>query len=353
MRMIAAAMGGATDGAIGRRAALAGLATLAACTPRIAAPGPPNGPPLDAGDALVMADGARLPLGAWLPEEVQARGAILGLHGFNDYRHAFALIAPLLTAAGWALYAYDQRGFGAAPHPGIWPGHAALAADAATASRLIRARHPGLPLVLLGESMGAAVLLVAATSSDPPPAEAYVLSAPAVWGGETMGELGRWLLDLAAHTVPALGIVGGSPFIRASDNEVALRAMGRDPLVRKTTRVDAVYGLVALMDAALAAAARFSAPGLFLYGEQDDLVPERAIAAMAARLPGLGSGRQRVVIYPDGYHLLLRDSIRDRVAADILAWLAHPAAPLPSEGGRVGTRLPPQAASVIPAGTDP
>ncbi len=296
-----------------------------------------------------MPDGARLPLRSWLPEG-PARGAILALHGFNDHSRAWRLSAPLFTAAGWAVHAYDQRGFGAGPHPGIWPGHDALAADATAAARLIRARHPGLPLVLLGESMGAAVLLVAATAADPPPADAYVLSAPAVWGGETMGRIGRWFLDLAAHTVPALGIVGGSPFIRASDNEAALREMGRDPLVLKSTRVDAVHGLVALMDAALAAAARLEAPALFLYGEKDDLVPERAIAAMAARLPGLASGRQRGVIYPDGYHLLLRDSIRARVAADILAWLADPRAALPSEAAR---GLPPRAASAIGAGTDP
>jgi alpha-beta hydrolase superfamily lysophospholipase len=165
-----------------------------------------------------------------------------------------------------------------------------------------------------------------------------------------MGEIGRWFLNLAAHTVPALSIIGGSPFIRASDNEAALREMGRDPLVLKSTRVDAVYGLVQLMDAALAAAARFDAPALFLYGEKDDLVPARAIAALAARLPGLASGHQRGVIYPDGYHLLLRDSIRARVAADILAWLADPRAVLPSEaaGG-----LPPRPASAIRADEDP
>lgn len=327
-----------------------GLAGLAACTPRIAGLGPPNGPARDDGDALVMADGAVLPLESWLPEG-PPQGVILALHGFNDYRRAWTLAAPLFTGVGWAVHAYDQRGFGAGPHPGIWPGHEAMAADATQASRLIRARHPGVPLVLLGESMGGAVLLVAATSPDPPSADAYVLSAPAVWGGETMGAFGRFFLDLAAHTVPALGIVGGSPYIRASDNEAALRAMGRDPLVRKSTRVDAVHGLVGLMDAALAAAARFDAPALFLYGEEDDLVPERAIEAMRARLPGLSSGRQRMIVYPDGYHLLLRDSIRTRVAGDILAWLADPARP--ADAARTAARLPPRAASAIGAGTDP
>lgn len=267
-----------------------------------------------------MPDGARLPLSVW-PAVGAPRGALLALHGFNDYRRAFEIPAPLFTEAGWSLYAYDQRGFGAAPHPGIWPGHEALAADARHAARLIRARAPGLPLVLLGESMGAAVLILAGASDDPPDADGYVLSAPAVWGGETMGTVGRALLSALAHTVPALGFANTSPFHRASDNEAALIAMGRDPLVLKTTRVDAIYGLVQLMDAALDASARFSHRALVLYGERDDLVPKRAIRALADRLPGLADGHQRIVFFAEGYHLLLRDMIREQVAGEVIAWL--------------------------------
>lgn len=300
-----------------RRALLAGLA--AGCAPRLMPAGPAIAPPRDDGEALVMEDGARLPVTSWLPAG-EVRGAVLALHGFNDYSGAFAIPAPLFTEAGWALHAYDQRGFGDAPGRGLWAGAETLAADAAAAAGLIRARHPGLPLLLLGESMGGAVLILAATSATPPPADGYVLSAPAVWGGETMGDVGRWFLDLFANTVPALGIVGGSPFIRASDNEAALIAMGRDPKVLRATRIDALHGLVALMDAALAAAPRFEAPALVLYGDRDDIVPARAIAALRQRLPGLAEGRQRLIGYAEGYHLLLRDSRRDRVAGDILAW---------------------------------
>jgi acylglycerol lipase len=303
-----------------RRALLAGL--VAGCAPRLVPAGPAIAPPRDEGDSLVMADGARLPLASWVPEG-EVRGAVLALHGFNDYSGAFAIPAPLFTEAGWALHAYDQRGFGAAPGRGLWPGAETLAEDAVVAAGLIRARHPGVPLLLLGESMGGAVLILAAATGNPPTADGYVLSAPAVWGGETMGDLGRWFLDLFAHTVPALGIVGGSPFIRASDNEAALIAMGRDPKVLRATRIDALHGLVGLMDAALAAAPRFDEPALILYGDRDEIVPARAIAALRARLPGVADGRQRLIGYPDGYHLLLRDSRRDRVAEDILAWAGN------------------------------
>ncbi|WP_158639067.1 alpha/beta fold hydrolase [Elioraea rosea] len=307
------------------------LATLAAagCSPRIVPAGPPVGPPVDAGDALMMADGVRLPLRSWKPEGV-ARGVILALHGFNDYSRAFEIPSPLFTDAGWTLYAYDQRGFGGTPSRGLWPGADTLADDAVTAATLIRARHPSLPLILLGESMGGAVLLLAGSRASPPPADGYVLSAPAVWGGETMGDTGRWFLNVFAHTVPALGIVGGSPFIRASDNEAALIALGRDPLVLRSTRVDAIFGLVALMDAALEASRRFDHPALVLYGARDDIVPERAIDALRERLPGLADGRQRIVGYEQGYHLLLRDSGRVKVAEDILAWAEGGAAAAPT-----------------------
>jgi alpha-beta hydrolase superfamily lysophospholipase len=318
--MIAAAMARSTDApdCLCRRALLAVLGA-AACAPRIEPAGPALHPPKDAGDALVMADGARLPLSAWVPE-AEPRGVVVALHGFNDYRRAFEIPAPLFTAAGWALYAYDQRGFGGAPRRGLWPGYATLAADAAAAASLIRARHPGRKLVLLGESMGGAVLILAATGEDPPLADGYVLSAPAVRGGETLGRTGRWLLELLAHTVPQLGIVGGSPLIRPSDNEAALAAMARDPMVLRATRIDALWGLVGLMDAALEAAPRFDRRALILYGDRDEIVPPQAIAALKARLPGLASGRQVCIGYREGYHLLLRDGIRARVAADILAW---------------------------------
>lgn len=326
-------MRGSTFVPPGRRGLLAaGLALAAGCAPRFALPGPAMGAPRDEGEAFVMPDGARLPLSLW-PAQGTARGVILALHGFGDYRRAFEIPAPLFTAAGWTLLAYDQRGFGAAPNPGFWPGHEALAADATEAARLTRARSPELPLVLLGESMGAAVLLVAGAGETPPPADAYVLSAPAVWGGEAMGGFGRAVLRALAHIVPQLGFANTSPFHRATDNDAALAAMARDPLVLRHTRVDSLWGLVQAMDAALAAARSFPHPALILYGGRDDLVPPRAIAALEARLPGLSSGRQRLLRYPEGYHLLLRDTIRSRVVADSLAWLEGGAGTLAGRAG--------------------
>ena len=74
----------------------------------------------------------RLPLRRWLPEG-KPRAVVLALHGFNDYSNAFADAGPVFAAHGIALYAYDQRGFGAAPAPGRWPGSRRLVDDALAA----------------------------------------------------------------------------------------------------------------------------------------------------------------------------------------------------------------------------
>ena len=70
----------------------------------------------------------------------------------------------------------------------------------------------------------------------------------------------------------------------ASDNLEMLRALGADPLFIKGTRVDAIAGLVQLMDTAYAAADALPGPLLVLVGEHDEIVPPGAQTAMLERL---------------------------------------------------------------------
>ena len=76
-----------------------------------------------------------------------------------------------------------------------------------------------------------------------------------------------------------------------------LRALGRDPLVIKETRVDTIYGLVDLMDAALAAAPRLDAPMLVMYGAHDEIVPRPPIRRFVGALPAEPRRRRRLAYY--------------------------------------------------------
>jgi len=313
------------------------LALLLGCAPRIEEAPPPAGAAAAVTEAgFVASDGRLLPLRRWLPDG-PVRAVLLGLHGFNDYSRAFEGPAASWARDGIATYAYDQRGFGEAPGRGFWAGQAALAADAAAASRILRRRHPGVPLYLLGESMGGAVAIVAmgGESGTPiPDVDGVILSAPAVWGRATMGLVPRLGLFAGARLAPALTLTGRGLGIIASDNVAMLRALGRDPLVIKETRVDTVYGLVDLMDAALAAAPGLDVPLLLMYGAHDQIVPLEAIRRFAAGLPAAPRFSRRLAWYGNGYHMLLRDLEAPWVEADVESWLRDPRAALPSGADR-------------------
>ena len=312
------------------------LLALAGCVSRLATPGPAVQAPVMTDGYFVMADGARLPYRTWMPPDGAApRVVILALHGMNDSRDAWEYPAPDFAKAGMAVFAPDQRGFGAAPGRGRWAGTKGLVDDARQMAGLLAERYPHTPLVLMGESMGGAVLMKLATSPDPPPDMRYVLIAPAVWGRDDMNWFMRASLWVVYRLLPGLKLTGQGTNIVASDNREALIRLSEDPLTLLKTRVDAIHGLVDLMGSAQAAAAHFRAPALFLYGGHDELVPKRAMAATWRALPQVGhSGKERLAFYPHGYHLLLRDLARAVPIGDIIAWIDHPSAPLPSGADR-------------------
>ena len=324
---------------------LSAAARLLACVallllPACAAQFRPAGPPVTTAaldhDYWRAADGAILPLRIWLPAGA-VRAVVLALHGMNDYSNAFDGPGTALAAKGIAVLAYDQRGFGRGPHPGYWSGTRAMAADLRTAAALVAARFPGVPLYLLGESMGGAVVMVAMAGQPPPAVRGIILAAPAVWGRESMGLFERAALWLAYEVAPGWELTGQGLHIQASDNIAMLRLLGRDPLVIKATRVDAIEGLVDLMDRAAAAAPLDRLPTLVLYGEHDQIIPAEAAWAMVARLPRQAAS-PRVAVYPQGWHMLLRDLDAATVIDDVAAWIADPDRPLPSGADRHARR---------------
>ena len=309
-------------------------ALLAACTARLHPAGPAFMEPAMTAGAIVTADGAELPLRRWLPPGSPS-AVIVALHGFNDYSNAFEKPGAYWAARGVAVYAYDQRGFGDAPHPKIWAGHDTLAADLAAAVGLVRARHPDVPVLVLGESMGGAVAMIGA-AQELFRVDGLILVAPALRGRKYLGPVPSLALDIAHAVAPGFRLTGRGLRIQASDNVQMLRKLGADPKVIKGARVDTIRGLVDAMDAAVAAAPRLTTRALILYGARDELVPEGPTFDAIRALPGdIG---HRAAVYRTGWHLLLRDLEAQTVMDDILSWIEDPAAPLPSGAGRTAEK---------------
>jgi acylglycerol lipase len=209
---------------------------------------------------------------------------------------------------------------------GIWAGQQNLVSDLRQFVEAVTKRHRGRPLYIMGESMGGAVAVAALSDPTFPRPQGLILVAPALWGGDTMPLLYRGSLWLMAHTMPFDELTGKHLKIQASDNLPMLRRLQRDPLILKTSRVDSVYGLVDLMDAAHDRVPELSVPVLLLYGAKDEVIPKEPIESALKRF----SHPVVYAYYPDGYHMLLRDIEGRRVMDDILSWMKSPAARLPS-----------------------
>jgi len=318
-----------------RLASLLIVAWLAACAPVLAPRGPGPAEARFTEAAFITSDGLSLPLRRWLPD-APPQAVVLALHGFNDYSKAFDKIpegatgtGPFLAAQGYAVYAYDQRGFGGAPNAGLWPGTDALIADAREGVAIIRRLHPGLAVYGLGESMGGAVWMATLAQAQTAPVDGLILAAPAVWARSTMPFYYRAGLWLGARLMPGLKPTGRGLGVQASDNIDLLRHNARDPLFIKKTRLDAIAGVTDLMDQALAATPQINVPTLYLYGRNDQVIPKqptlKALQAMSQ------PGREvNAAYYDKGWHIILRDKQAQTVLKDVAAFMAHPTAPLPS-----------------------
>lgn len=311
---------------------------LAACAPHFPEPGVAVTVPHLTESALIARDGHALPLRRWEPDPSGAappKAVVLALHGFNDYSNAFSETGDWLSEQGIVVYAYDQRGFGANADAGHWAGAEQMAQDARDGLTALYARWPDTRLILMGESMGGAVAIVAMTQGKVPPVDATVLLAPGVLGRQALPWSARAALAVMGRIAPGLSLGRGGLNLWPSDNHAMLRAMGLDPLVIKAARVEALYGATDLMDLALERLPSLPGPVLWLYGAHDEIVPAEATVSAVRTLDR--SRGQIFAVYPDGWHMLTRDLQGEIVLRDLQEWIVDPAAPLPS-----GTETDPQ-----------
>jgi alpha-beta hydrolase superfamily lysophospholipase len=247
------------------------------------------------------------------PARGPARAVILGLHGFGDAGDlTFELPARYWTGRGIAVYAVDQRGFGANPGRKRWPGPDALVADAVELARAVRRAHPGLPLIVVGHSMGGGVALAAAAAGMD--ADALVLVGPAIAGGDAFNPLARagaWALAAAAPEARWTG--AGIVDIRPTDNPQALARIAGDPRHIGDPSSRELYGLVRVMDRAAAAAPGVRTPTVTLMGRHDEVLRPAQVRRVHDRIPGAAG----FITYPDGWHWLLADLQAPRVWRDI------------------------------------
>ena len=300
-------------------------------------------------NVIVCPDGHRLHVNQWLPEDGRIEGILLIVHGMGEYGERYAPLANWLRIKDIAVYAYDQRGHGATfAANGAPRGHFAdrdgwnlVVNDLFHVLQQVKAEHPGIPVFLLGHSMGSLIVRTYLQQYGDLVKGAIHSAASGPMGA--LAKIGYWL---ALAEIRLIGLRGYSKrmsrlltgnFNRAFRPERTLF----DWLTRDEREVDAylasdritinftaafyrdmVGGAIGLNKRANMMRTPKDLPMLFISGSRDPLGDfGTGVTKTKDRYLEAGCKDITLVLYPDARHELLQELNSDEVKRDIWEWI--------------------------------
>jgi acylglycerol lipase len=265
---------------------------------------------------------------SWLPPG-PCRAVVVIAHGAGEHSGRYAHVADRLLSEGYAVYALDHRGHGRSGGPRAYIDRMDnVVGDLDTLVLRAGAENPGLPVFLLGHSMGGTVSLCYALKHQDR-LDALVLSGPLA-----ALEAASPLVRIAARTLsvltPRLPVIGVDSSLVSRDPAV-VQAYNADPLVHHgKLPARTVAELGAAIESFPSRVPEITVPTLILYGTADGLCPTEGSVMLGRRI---GAADKTVKAYPGLYHEILNEPEQEQVMDDLCAWLnarvasSAPAAP--------------------------
>jgi len=249
----------------------------------------------------------------------EPRGAVVIAHGIAEHGGRYAHVGERLAAAGFPTYAVDHHGHGrSAGTRGNFDRMAGVVADLDIALRETGERHPGLPLFLLGHSLGGLISLEYATG-DQSRLAGLILSGPAVEIA-VGSKLERRAAGLLSRLTPNLGVVPLDSSTVSRDPAV-VSAYDSDPLnYRGRTRARSGAEILTTADGIVAKLSRLTLPLLILQGGDDRLVSPTSARIVAEHA---SSEDLTLNVYDGLYHEVFNEPEKDTVLDDVVAWLSR------------------------------
>ncbi|WP_460134503.1 alpha/beta hydrolase [Pseudomonas sp. S1_E04] len=294
---------------------------------------------------LTANDHSRLYVNQWMPEG-PAQAVVMLSHGMAEHSGRYARLAGALCAAGYGVFALDQRGHGRTADEGTLglyaeeDGWNKVVGDLASLNQHIGQQQPGLPIILLGHSMGSYI------------AQAYLVHHSASLHGAILS--GSNFQPVALYRVARLiaraerlrqGVRGRSALIEFlsfgsfnkafKPNRTAFDWLSRDPVevdtyindplcgFRCTNQlwIDLLGGLQHISKASNLAQIDPGLPILIMGGECDPVSEGKRLKSLTHALREAGCQYLQLNIYPQARHELFNETNRDEVTADVLTWL--------------------------------
>ena len=252
----------------------------------------------------------------WLPENPER--VVQVVHGFGEHSGRYERLAAWLSARGCAVHAYDHQGHGRSSGT---RGHvrrfADLLDDLEARLDAVRQRHPDLPIVLLGQSMGGLVVASFAVERQPNVAGAILTSA-ALALPDDLSRLRRLAAKILRHVAPRVSMASGlDPNGLSRDPEV-VRNYVDDPLVFGNLTPSLAAEMLSAIERTVGAGSQVSVPMLVIHGAADPICEVAGSERFARTLCAPGS---RLQIYPELLHETLHEPEREIVFQEILDWI--------------------------------
>jgi alpha-beta hydrolase superfamily lysophospholipase len=253
---------------------------------------------------------------AWVPEDPKA--VVVLAHGLHEHSGRYARVAERLNRAGYAVWTVDHAGHG---RSGGTKGNVGTLAgvldDFGRLRRMAQDKHPGLPLVVLGHSMGGLIALDYLVSKGQEGVAALAVSGAAV-DTSAAGGLQSKLAPVIGRVAPNLGVLllGAT---NVSRDPVVVKDYENDPL-NHNGKVRARTGAEMLrsVQRVVAGLPQLTVPVIVMHGSADKLVPVAGSRLIEERI---GSSDKTLKIYDGLYHEIFNEPEREQVLDDLVAWL--------------------------------
>ena len=261
--------------------------------------------------------GVRIVYDVWTPD-TQPRGVVVLAHGYGEHARRYDHVAERFGQAGLAMYALDHRGHGRAGGKRVRVRHMReFVDDYRTLVLMARKENPGIPLIVLGHSMGGGIAF-AYGAQYPGEYDLMVLSGPAIAAHTGVSKWKALLGKTVGSMLPDLPIEQIDPDAVSRDPKV-VADYKTDPLVYRG-KLPAGIGKALLLvgETMERTAPTITAPLLVVHGEDDQLV-----SAEGSRLlvRCIGSKDVALKVYPDLYHEVFNEPERDQVLDDVTNWI--------------------------------
>lgn len=260
----------------------------------------------------------------WTPDG-DVRGVALVQHGLAEHAGRYVTehggLIPRLAGLGVEVWAMEMRGHGRSPGargvvslPGAVAAHVALRR---------RARRDGLPLIVVGHSLGGLVT-AGSVAADPAGVDGAVLLSPA-FVADVAAPL-RLLGRAGGRLLPGVPVrrVSGDASDLTRDADVVTRTVA-DPLMGPgRVRMRTGAGILEVSHRVFRRARAWSTPTLVMHGTADRVTdPLQSARLVALMPPGVGT----LVRVEGGRHELLHDTDGPATLARVLGFvgaITHP-----------------------------